>query len=143
MKKKLIYVVEDDYYQAQWTLDLLREEFGETIEVERIATHHGFLEKFREIAEKKPACIILDVMLPWTDTEISEEPTSLDSFMTAGIQCQQRLKGDERTAKIPVLIYTVLDRGDLSRLPAGTAHLRKDAPDSKLIEWVENVLATA
>lgn len=104
-------------------------------------THHGFLEKFEEIAERRPSCIILDLMLPWTDTEISAEPPSLDSFMTAGIECQKKLRGDERTSKVPVLIYTVLDRGDLPGLPAGTAQLRKDAPDAKLLGWVREALS--
>lgn len=139
MRKKL-YVVEDDYHQAQWTADLLKEEFGEAVELERISTQHEFLTRFEEIALRQPACIILDVMLPWTDKEVSEEPSSVDSFMTAGIQCCRKLRGDSRTANTQVLIYTVMDRSDLPGLPDRIVHLRKDAPDSRLIAWVKDCM---
>ena len=140
MKKK-IYVVEDDYGQAQWTMEVLTEAFRDTIIIEHIATHHGFGGKFEEIAASQPACIILDVMLPWTDTAITEEPPSLDSFMTAGIHCCEQLRKDPRTARIPVLIYTVLDRSDLSGLPNDVEYLRKDSQDRRLVGWVEKALA--
>ena len=141
MKKKLIYVVEDDYHQAQWTLERIKEEFGESVEVQLITTHYQFNQRLEEIGLRLPVCIILDVMLPWTDTEVSEQPANMDSFMTAGIDCLKKLHGDPRTAAIPVLIYTVLDRSDLTGLPDGTAFLRKDSPDYRMIAWVKEALS--
>jgi CheY-like chemotaxis protein len=141
MDKKLIYVVEDDYLEAEFTLGLLQETFGDSVETEHIATHHAFLTKFEEIAKRQPACIILDVMLPWTDTEVTDQPSTLDSFMTAGVQCRNKLRVDGRTTNIPVLVYTVLDRGDLQGLPEGTTYLRKDAPNHRLIEWVKEAFS--
>lgn len=143
MKKNRIYLIEDDYGQAQWTIDLLEESFGESIDIVHVATHHKFRESFNDIAVNQPACIILDVMLPWSDTAIAAEPPSLHSYMTAGIQCSEQIRSDPRTDRIPILIYTVLDRGDLSDIPSNVDYLRKDAQDQRLIDWVMSALEKA
>ena len=143
MKKHRIYVVEDDYGQAQLTIVALEDSFGDSIDIVHIATHHKFREKFEEIAANLPLCIILDVMLPWSDTAIAEEPPSIESFLTAGFQCCEQIRNDPRTTKIPILIYTVLDRSDIKGLPKNVDYLRKDSADQRLIDWVKGAFEKA
>ena len=143
MRKRVIYVVEDDPFQAEWIVELLQKEVGDQVEVKLITTHYGFESSFDTIATDQPAAIILDVMLQWTDTDVAREPAKLDSYRRAGLDCCNRLAKDPRTRKVRVLLYSVLDRNDVRGLPPGTEYLRKDSKDSVLIAWVRGVLAAA
>ena len=119
MPQELIYLVEDDDHQAKSTLDLVELGFGQTVRVEVVASESDFLKRFEGIAANRPACILLDIMLPWSATKISEGQPRRDSFMTAGLECCKKLRADKRTAQIPVLLYSVWDSKDIDGIPDG------------------------
>jgi DNA-binding response OmpR family regulator len=56
-------------------------------------------EALREAKHRQPALIVLDLMLPDLD----------------GFEVCRRLKGDEQTAKIPIVMLTALDREEHRR----------------------------
>jgi CheY-like chemotaxis protein len=143
MDKRAIYVVEDDPFQAEWIIELLQQKFGDWLEVKPITTQYGFETAFETLAADQPVAIILDVMLQWKDTDIAKEPAKLDSFRRAGLDCWNMLAKDPRTRKIPVMLYSVLDRATVRGLPPGIEYLRKDSNDRELIAWLKGVLAAA
>lgn len=87
MKKPLIYVVDDN----KITVKLMRK----YLEVNGYEVGEAFdgVECLERVAENTPDVIVLDVMMP-----------RLDGYETA-----KRLKSDERTRNIPVVIVTALN----------------------------------
>jgi CheY-like chemotaxis protein len=140
MSDKLIYLVEDDHLK-----ELLSLGFGDSLKIDVIETHSEFLARFEDLAARRPVCILLDVMLPWSATEISAADVSFnpDSFMTAGVECYRKIRADKRTAHVPVLLYSVWDRKDVVGIPLDADYLRKDAPDRRIIMWVNDAVAKA
>src|SRR5262249_31926326 len=106
MRTAVIYVVEDEYLQALYVIDLLKKKFESQVDVRRISTEHEFRTKFEEIAVSEPFCIIMDVMLQWAKTAVAEHGEEVDSFLEAGLRCRDMLLNDSRTKRIPVIIYT-------------------------------------
>jgi CheY-like chemotaxis protein len=143
MDKRVIYVVEDDPFQAEWIVELLQQKFGDQVEVKQITTQYGFESNFETIAADQPAGIILDVMLQWKDTDVAKDPKSLDSYRRAGLDCRNMLAKDARTRRVPVMLYSVLDRATVRDLAPGTEFLRKDSNDRELVAWVRGVLTAA
>jgi CheY-like chemotaxis protein len=139
-----IYLVEDDPLQVDWVREILTNEFGGSLEIGVINSETQFLEKFDEIATKQPACIIVDVMLPWTEAKMNQSgrPKDIGTFQDAGLRCVAKLSGDGRTKAIPVLLYTVLDKNDII-LPLGAHYMRKDAPDPRFIQKIRELTQSA
>ncbi len=65
----------------------------------RVRVAHDGLEALREVEEKKPDCILLDIMMPKMD----------------GFEVLKRLKKDPETSDIPVIVVTARDT-DMDRL---------------------------
>jgi hypothetical protein len=137
-RQPILYLVEDDDFQAESLCELIGEKFP-SIEVKRIATHSGFKKQFEQLAEDQPVCIIIDEMLKWKNDSISEAPRDLNSYLQAGTDCRLQMLSDPRTDRIPALIYSVLDPSDV-KLPRDTKFLRKDSHESKLIQWIKGAL---
>ncbi len=141
-----ILIVEDDYLQARWIHDRLKEGFPGA-ELVCINTESEFRSRFDEIAELPPDVVVMDVMLRWADPtpDLTLPPKEIqqEGFYRAGLRCERRLAGDERTSQIPVILYSVLERADLStelmNLPKHVQHLPKQSDLTPLIQKIKEL----
>jgi DNA-binding response OmpR family regulator len=77
----------------------------------------------RKVGEHRPVLIVLDVMLPDVD----------------GFEVARRLKGEERTRTIPIVMLTALDRDEhrqRSRQMGVAAYLTKPFDPDRLMEAI-------
>jgi len=115
-----ILVVEDDHLQADWICQNLEGEFVGA-EIQRISTELEFRSRLidGDLGKEPPDVIIMDVMLRWADPSPDLQPPPDDvrdeGFYNAGLRCEKLLDQDETTRHIPVILYTVLERSDLSK----------------------------
>jgi len=111
-----ILLVEDDDIQSEWMEEELKKEFPEAT-VEAIPTEFGFVGRIEQLAANRPDVVIMDMMLRWTDPSPEMKPppeeVKREGFYAAGRRCAQRLR--DRKIDIPVILYTILDRGDVSQ----------------------------
>lgn len=138
-----ILLVEDDYLQSEWVCETLGQAFPQG-ELTQIYTESQFRTQFEEIASNGFDVIIMDVMLRWADPspDMPELPPDISpgDFYHAGIRCRQLLIDDPRTRRIPVLLYTVLEKADL---PPNVEYLPKGADYSPLIERLTQLTLAA
>jgi CheY-like chemotaxis protein len=139
---RVIYVVEDDYLHREWIVTTLRQNFND-LEVKEIKTHSGFESSFKTIADDHPAAVIMDVMLQWKDDAVAKDAENLESYRRAGLECARMLAKDPRTAKVPVIFYSVLERANLRDVPKGAIYLSKGSKARDLIACVKGALAGA
>ncbi len=138
-----ILSVEDDPIQAQWICETIEAEFADAT-VECIATEQEFYAKLDAIASHPPDLILLDVMLRWTNPAPNIEPPPSEvregGFFRAGLRCERLLAARESTRRVPVILYTVLDRSDLEETVgasvAQVSFLRKEADPQPLVAAV-------
>jgi len=90
MSRRRILVVDDD----PRLLHVVSMYLG--IEGYEVVTADNGEQGLAEVAAQRPDLIILDVMMPGLD----------------GLECCRRLKSDEATRTIPVLMFTALSRDD-------------------------------
>ena len=146
-----IWLIEDDPLQAEHIgRELRRGLRGRSeVEVRRIATEQQFGSRFEEIAASQPDVIVIDVLLRWTDPDPDMRPDPDEQMeegrvFSAGFRCLDRLAADPRTCDVPLLIYTILDRGDveerLARAPANTSYVRKESNPTNLIREVQRAV---
>ena len=127
-----IVLVEDDYLQSDWMCQKLQQTIPDAY-LDRVSTESEFRLRFDEIADRGPDIVVLDVMLRWSDPGPRFVPPPDDvekeGFYRAGLRCERMLAADERTARIPVILYTVLEHADLkeelSALPEHVQYLSK------------------
>ena len=142
-----IVVVEDDYLQRDWISSLLQKELPRA-RIEQIRSESEFRGRLADWRTDPPAAFIVDVMLCWAQPSrnIPDPPEEVaqDGFYTAGIRCRALLGADGRLQHVPVLLYTVLDKGDLEKSldpwPQGVAHMKKGDSESRLLEWIRTSL---
>lgn len=135
---RVVYVIEDDPFWRDWTVDFLRANLD--VVIKPVSTEKEFQDRFEEIAGDQPKCLILDVMLQWTEAALdASKPPG--SFVEAGLRCYNKLMKDPRTKNTEVLLHTVLDRGDVFGFPRSVGFLRKDEPDAKLLTAVRKALS--
>ncbi len=80
----------------------------------------------KEAEESQPDLIILDIILPGMN----------------GLKVAEELKNNERTAHIPVLVFSILDVRDRALAAGADAFLLKPIEQTKLIEIVKNMLVS-
>jgi DNA-binding NarL/FixJ family response regulator len=144
-----LLIVEDDHLQAEWIYQKLKEEMPGA-EISCIRTESEFRSKLEEIANAPPEVVLMDVMLRWADVtfDIPEPPEDVvkEKFYRAGLRCERLLAKDERTALIPIIFYTVLERTDLRNelvnLPAHVQYLAKHSDIAPLIHKIEEITAS-
>jgi DNA-binding NarL/FixJ family response regulator len=142
-----ILIVEDDHLQADWIRTTL-ESGLEGANVEHIRTEHDFQQHFDEIASDPPNVVVMDVMLRWSDPapEIPAPPDNVrtEGFYRAGLRCSRLLARNERTTRIPVILFTVLEHSDLEdelqKLGRNIIYLRKEADADQLVAAVRSRL---
>jgi CheY-like chemotaxis protein len=117
-----ILLVEDDALFA----DSLKEELVKAFQgvtVETIPTESRFRQSLPDIERSPPSVIVIDVMLRWDDPrpDMPAPPSDVEEegFYTAGLRCQTLLASNSRTKQIPVILYTILDPGDVERAAGG------------------------
>ena len=150
-----ILIVEDDYLQACWLKGVLEEHLP-GVEVRLIPTELKFREAMESLRSQPPDLVILDVMLRWTDPAPDMVPAPSDvresGFFRAGFRCERLLRQYPETEETSVILYTVLEEGDiqqtdigfdLERLHAKTRYINKDSDPSHLLDAVKEVLAEA
>ncbi|HYX30780.1 MAG TPA: hypothetical protein VE863_19745 [Pyrinomonadaceae bacterium] len=144
-----IIIVENDYLQYDWMKDIFARRFP-YYHISQIKTELEFCNQLKKIAAKPPDVIIMDVMLQWTtpseNVERPPDEVKEGGHHTAGLRCQERLRSDEKTKDIPVILYTVLEQPDLERRFGGTIpehirHLRKESDPEPLFSLIQEVTA--
>lgn len=145
-----IIIVENDYLQYDWMKDIFRRYFPD-YRITQIKTELEFCNQLEKIAAKPPDVIIMDVMLQWTtpseNVETPPDEVIEAGHHTAGLRCEERLRGNRRTKSIPVILYTVLEQSDLERRFGGTIpehirHLRKESDPEPLFSLIQEITAT-
>jgi CheY-like chemotaxis protein len=144
-----LLIVEDDHLQAEWISEKLSEAISDA-EITCIRTESDFRRRFEEIANCAPEVVLMDVMLRWADVslDIPEPPEDVikEKFYRAGLRCQRLLAEHERTALIPIIFYTVLERtdlrNDLANLPTHVQYLAKHSDIAPLIQKIEEITAS-
>jgi CheY-like chemotaxis protein len=134
MTRKLhILVVEDDEIQEESILPQLRREFPHD-QVRAISTEYQFRAEMPELVTDPPDVVVMDVMLRWTDPSPNMPPRDEDVAREgpnrAGFRCKKLLASQARTRNVPVILYTVLERADISHElgpPGSDIYLLKDA----------------
>lgn len=143
-----IMLVEDDYLQSDWMCTTLKHVIPDA-QLECVSTESEFRLRFDEIADREPDVVVLDVMLRWSDPgpEFVQPPDDVEKegFYRAGLRCQRMLAADQRTARIPVILYTVLEHADLkkelSALPEHVQYLSKHSDLGPLQQKIRELVA--
>jgi DNA-binding NarL/FixJ family response regulator len=138
-----VLVLEDDEFQAE-ELQITLKTIFPGVDIELLATEHEFRQWLARDDAAVPDLAILDVMVRWTDPaeDQPDAPADVvkDGFFTAGLRCYELLAGAERTARVPVILYTVLDHADLEtsldELPRHVAYVAKEIDDRRLTETI-------
>lgn len=141
-----ILIVEDDYQQADLIRDSLQSVFpGGKIDL--IQTEYKFRTYLDVIENQPPDIVVLDVMLRWTDPsekmELRPEDAKSGGIFEAGLRCKELLAAREATRRIPVILYTALERSDLSSKAQGALHLSKEADPEVLINAIRTLTRAA
>jgi CheY-like chemotaxis protein len=142
-----VLLLEDDYLQSKYARQALEEEFKAEVEVETMSTESEFHRKFEAIAQNPPAVAVVDIMLRWAtpSRDMPSPPEYASPPERAGLRCAQRLRDDERTRDVKLILYSVLDSeyfGDASR-PAEAISLVKDIHFEELIEKIREAMSNA
>jgi CheY-like chemotaxis protein len=145
-----ILIVEDDYLQAQWFAQKITEHFGD-VNIDFVGSELEFRERLDSLRRQPPDIILLDVMLRWTDPspEMVSAPLEIQEggYFRAGLRCESLLRQSLETREAPVILYTVLEYGDLEaelgHLGKQTSYLPKDSDTQPLIEAIESAVPHA
>ena len=115
-----IISVEDDPLQAAWIKHAIEQRIDGAAVI-HIGTESEFIERLPEIAAHPPGVILLDVMLRWADPSpsIPERPADVKDrgMRRAGFRCWARLNENPKSRRVPVVLYTVLERNELEEWP--------------------------
>ncbi|MGH3925606.1 MAG: hypothetical protein ACRDTT_22575 [Pseudonocardiaceae bacterium] len=144
-----IVIVEDDHLQE----GPLQEYLTRTIsgaDIETIGTELDFRNRLPALRERVPDLVIMDVMLRWAfpapDAVPPPEDVATAGYYRAGLRCARLLADDPRLCRVPVVLYTILERSDLERdgevLPANSTFVGKNAELEALSRKVRSLLRT-
>lgn len=126
-------VVEDDHLQEGPLQDHLAAAFPDAA-VETLCSEREFRERLPALRSRPPDVVVMDVMLRWTlpasDAPPPPPDVAADGYYRAGLRCARILLADARLARVPVILYTILERGDLERdgrtLPSSCTYVGKN-----------------
>jgi hypothetical protein len=111
------------------------------VEVSTIETESSFGAALPALKATPPNIIVLDMLLRWADSP-SEGSTEPD-FFAAGVRCGELLRADPRTAGIPIIYYSVLDRDQIPefQLPKNAFYCPKTPELFDLLRKIRSLLA--
>ncbi len=126
-------VVEDDHLQESPLTDHLAIDFPDAT-VETLTTEEQFRAHLPHMRTAAPDLVIMDVMLKWASSRRDLPPRPDDvaagGYYRAGLRCARLMLDDSRLRRVPVVLYTILERSDLERdgqtLPANTTYVGKN-----------------
>jgi len=138
-----ILILEDDILQFEVLQDNLNVRFPNS-QITRIMTAKAFKEEIDRPDAILPDIILIDVLVPWQavgEPEWPKPPEAVDRKV--GIYCAGLVAAHPKTRKIPVIVYTELDRQsrygkepsleeEIRELPKHFHYMRKDASLSDL-----------
>ncbi|MGH3929145.1 MAG: hypothetical protein ACRDTF_04125 [Pseudonocardiaceae bacterium] len=144
-----IVIVEDDHLQEGPLEEYLTSAIAGA-DIETICTELEFRKRLPALRERVPDVVIMDVMLRWTFPAPRALPPPEDvatgGYYRAGLRCAHLLANDPRLSSVPIVLYTILERGDLERdgeaLPANSTYVGKNAELEVLSRKVRNLLKT-
>ena len=142
-----VVLVEDDHLQEGPLADYLQDSVPD-LTIETVTTESEFRNKLPDFRKQPPDLVIMDMMLRWAVPRLSmpdPPPEVLDGgYYRAGLRCIDLLRQDELLKDIPIILYTFLERQDLTRdnprAMEGIQYLRKSADGEELARLVENGL---
>jgi DNA-binding NarL/FixJ family response regulator len=142
-----IVVVEDDFLQEGPLAEYLAATFP-TARIDTITTESTFRERIPGFRDVKPDVVILDLMLRWEVPSPTMTPQPPDvaegGYLRAGLRCAELLANDDFLSTVPVIVYTILERGDLESsrdaLRDVDAYLRKSADLEMLARKIRDLV---
>lgn len=140
-------VVEDDHLQEGPLEDHLATVFRDTT-VETLCTEEQFRTHLPRLRDDVPDLVVMDVMLRWSFPRPDQQPPPTDvvsgGYYRAGLRCARLMLDDARLRRVPVILYTILERSDLERdgetLPANTTYIGKNAELDVLTRHIRSLL---
>jgi CheY-like chemotaxis protein len=136
-----ILLVEDDHIQRDDIRSAIEQEMQGTVTM--LSCEWDFLRKFEEIAANPPDLAVLDVMLRWQTPSRNPDPEPAGNPReSAGLRCATRLRSDERTQGVKVILYSVFPRESLAGLavPDGVVWVVKEPDCENLMEAIRQAL---
>lgn len=140
-------IVEDDHLQ-KGPLEANLQAAFDGAQITTFSSEHQFSEHIPTLQSSPPDLILMDVMLRWAlpspnapapPTEVAE-----GGYYRAGLRCANLLLANERLRQVPVVLYTILERGDLERdgntLPANCSYVGKSGDIEVLIRKARTLI---
>lgn len=140
-------VVEDDHLQEGPLAEHLEFVFGDAT-VETLSTEEEFRAHLPALRTDVPDLVVMDVMLRWAnprpDPTAPPEDVVSGGYYRAGLRCAGLMLDDAALRGVPVVLYTILERGDLERdgmtLPPNTTYVGKSSELDVLIRHIRSRL---
>jgi len=142
-----IWIVENDALQLGSIRSKLVLAFP-SFELIPVRTEHDFMQRLASVADANElSLVVLDIFLPWSlpGPNVATPPEDIAregfrAFERAGYRCARLLADNNLTRRIPVVLYTQLERPlvvpHLARLPESVHYLRKEAGHGELIDAI-------
>ncbi len=108
-----------------------------------LTSERDFVEQLDEIEKQPHDVALIDVMLRWdVPRRDLKAPETVDIYK-AGIRCMQKLKGNPKTADMPIILYSIVAATDVTQLlpttPEGVVYMQKTSDFSKVMSLVRDV----
>ncbi len=140
-----ILVVEDIEQQAEWLCGELRKRH-KAATVDHVRTESDFHAHVEEFRKNPPDLAIIDMMLRWSDPRLDmpdSPPDVTDDGRRAGLRCIRLLRADPRSAKVPIIIRTVLEDIDFDEgeVPDDVPLVTKESNGDGLFQVIREKLS--
>jgi CheY-like chemotaxis protein len=140
-------IVEDDHLQKGPVEDNLKVAFPGA-QVTALSSEQQFREHLPTLRSSPPDLVVMDVMLRWTlpspDAPAPPADVAEGGYYRAGLRCANLLLTDDRLRTVPVILYTILERGDLERdsktLPSNSSYVGKSSDIEVLLRKVRSLI---
>ncbi len=148
MSRRLIAVVEDDYFDMELTIDLLAKHFG-SYGTMKFATEEEFRRSVHGFNADPPVLVLMGMRMKWADPapEMPAPPQDVlaGTYREAGARCWRALRTNNGTKNVPVIFYTTIDERnnvnlEILRDPM-TTFIEKDITDKKILAAISETLA--
>jgi DNA-binding NarL/FixJ family response regulator len=141
-----VLLLEDDYLQLDHLTAFLNDNIS-GLEIDICQTELEFHQKLDDIRRNPPDLAVFDVMVRWTNPSpkmvTPPEEIKVEGMYRAGLRCQQMLEKSPETARVPVILYTVLSDVDLEPnikdKPPNVFYLQKDSPLDSLLRTIRSL----
>jgi CheY-like chemotaxis protein len=141
-----ILIVEDNRSHADLLSDGLTK--IRDADVVRLRSEREFREAWNTIEIEPPDVALIDVMLRWDVPRLDPIPRPEGGdIYDAGIRCMRQMKESEKTAHVPIILYSVVSKPDLEhlipKLPGGVTYMEKTSDIASVVSLIRNVTSAA